>query len=297
MRKLTKREWRFLLYLAIIVSIYLADYIYRYWSPDIVKETEHYKIYSTASAEQTEEIAEVAEILYTGYQQLIEQLGHQTKPHPKLKVKLFKDREEFKRCNRRRVRSWAEAFYKKPYCYQYYSAEEPNPYHWMVHEATHQLNTEAAGLKLAQWLDEGIASYVSTSRIVDGSIKFGEIDPNTYPTWWFASMSITGNLDMDKKIDSLVPLRAVITGKGGPGLNKWVNLYYLHWWSFMHFLFHYEAGKYVTGLSELIKEGGSLSAFEKHIGPVDEIEQQWYEYVIDLRKRLYNLESGTQIIR
>lgn len=295
MRKLTKREKRLLVFLAIFVSIYLADYIYRFWSPDIVVETEHYKIYSTATAEQTEEIAEVAEILYTGYQQLLKQLQHEVKPHPKLKVRLFRDKDEYQRCNR--IRNGPESFYRKPYSYQYYSADKANPYHWMVHEATHQLNAEAAGLKLAQWLDEGIASYVSTSRIVDGSINFGQIDPNTYPTWWFASMSITGNLDMDKKIDSLVPLRAIITGKGGPGINKWVNLYYLHWWSLMHFLFHYEDGKYVTGLSELIKEGGSLSAFEKHIGPVDEIEQQWYEYIIDLRKNLYNLEYGTQIIR
>lgn len=295
MRALTKREKRLLIYLAIIVSVYLADYIYRYWSPDIVKETDHYKIYSTATAEQTDEIAEVAEILYTGYQQLIGQLQHQVKPHPKLKVKLFKDRGEFRRCNR--VRNWAEAFYLKPYCYQYYSAREANPYHWMLHEATHQLNAEAAGLKLAQWLDEGIASYVSTSRIVDGSLRFGEIDLNTYPTWWFGSMSITGNLDMDKKIDSVVPLRAIITGKGGPGVNKWFNFYYLHWWSFAHFLFHYEDGKYVTGLSRLIDEGGSLPAFEEHIGPVEEIESQWYEYIIELRKRLFDLESGTQIIR
>jgi hypothetical protein len=295
MIKLTKREKGLLICLAALGSVYLADFIYRYWSPDIVKETEHFQIYSSATAEQTDEIAEVAEILYTGYGQLMTKLQQQVKPHSKLKVKLFRDRDEFQRCNR--IRNGPESFYRKPYSYQYYSADEANPYHWMVHEATHQLNVEAAGLKPAQWLDEGIASYVSTSQIVDGSFSFGQIDPNTYPTWWFGSMSLTGNLDMDKKIDSVVPLRAIITGQGGPGVNKWVNLYYLHWWSLAHFLFHYEDSKYVPGLSRLIEEGGSLPAFEKYIGPVDQIEQQWYEYTIDLRKRLYNLESGTQIIR
>jgi hypothetical protein len=35
-------------------------------------------------------------------------------PHPKLGMKLFKNRSEFRRCNG--VFGWAEAFYEPPFC-------------------------------------------------------------------------------------------------------------------------------------------------------------------------------------
>ena len=70
----------------------------------------------------------------------------------------------------------------------------------MMHEATHQLNVEAAKLKLSRWLDEGIACYISTSQIVDGSLSLGQIDLNTYPVWWLASMAQCGDLEMDKNL-------------------------------------------------------------------------------------------------
>ena len=286
MRKLTNREKRLLVLFSIFMTIYLADFYHRFWWPSIVRETEHYKIYSTATAEQTDEIAEIVEIVYAKYLQLFEQFGFQIQEHPKLKMKLFRDREEFRRCNR--IYDWAEAFYRKPYCYQYYSAEEVNPYHWMMHEATHQLNAEAAKLKLSHWLDEGIACYISTSQIIDGSLSLGQIDLNTYPVWWLASMAQCGDLEMDKNNESVIPLLAIISGKGGPDINKYFNLYYLHWWSFIHFLMHYENGKYILGLGRLIKEGGDVSAFGKYIGDIELVEEEWYEYVRNLKQELFS---------
>ncbi len=89
----------------------------------------------------------------TRMRQLASQLQCTIRPHPKLKMKLFKDREEFRRCNR--SCGWAEAFYRTPYCYQYYGADEAHPYHWMMHEATHQLNAEAACLHAAAVAQRG----------------------------------------------------------------------------------------------------------------------------------------------
>jgi hypothetical protein len=283
MRRLTGREKRLLVVFAIFVAIVAWLYTPRRWSPQVVVETEHYLIQSSATEEQTREIGQVAEIVYAGYGQLMEELERTIQPHPKLGIKLFRDRREFRRINR--VHGWAEAFYQPPYCYQYYSAEEVHPYHWMMHEATHQLNDAAAHLRLPQWLEEGLACYVSTSRIVDHSLCLGDIDANTYPVWWLDSMELSGDLEVDKKKGSTIPLQAILSGQGGPRLNRYFNLYYLHWWSLVHFLMHYEDGRYRPGLRRLIAEGGSLPAFERHIGPVASIEKQWYGYLADLQKQ------------
>jgi hypothetical protein len=284
MRALTVREKRLLACLAVLVIVLSWDTVRRRWSPTTKIETEHYLIYSTATADQTREIGRVAEIVHRGYLRLLDDLQRHVPPHPKLKIKLFKDREEFRFCNR--VRGWAEAFYRRPYCYQYYSADEVHPYHWMMHEATHQLTAEAARLSVPQWLDEGLACYVSTSRIVDDSLHSGEIDTNTYPVWWLYSMDLSGDLDADKRSGQIIPLHAIVSGRGGPGIDRNVNLYYLHWWSLTHFLMHYDDGKYRAGLGRLIADGGTLPAFEQWIGQADVVEKQWYGYVLALQKEL-----------
>jgi hypothetical protein len=283
MRRLNAREKRLLVLFAIFVALTGWAYLPRPWWPTVALETEHYAIRSSATEEQTREIGQVVEIVYSGYLRLMSDLQQTIGPHPKLGVKLFKDRQEFRRCNR--IYGWAEAFYQPPFCYQYYSADEVHPYHWMMHEATHQLNAEVARLRLPQWLDEGLACYVSTSRIVDNSLHRGEIDTNAYPVWWLDSMELSGDLDTDKKKLSIIPLRAIVSGQGGPSLNRHFNLYYLHWWSLTHFLLHYEDGKYKAGLSRLITEGGGLPAFEKHVGPIETVESQWYGHLADLQKQ------------
>jgi hypothetical protein len=284
MRPLKPREKRMLVYLGIFLAVVAWDTARRRWSPDIVQETEHYTIFSTATPDQTAEIGRVAEIVYAGYRQLADRLECQINSHPKLKIKLFKDREEFKHCNR--VAGWAEAFYRKPYCYQYYSSEEVHPYHWMMHEATHQLNAEVARLKLPQWLDEGIACYVSTSRIMDRSLALGQIDTNTYPVWWLGSLATSGDLESDKRSGAIIQLRSVISGRGGPDIDDHFNLYYLHWWSLTHFLMEYQDGLYHPGLRRLLADQTDVSAFEKHIGQIETIEAQWYQYVLDLKQDL-----------
>ena len=154
-----------------------------------------------------------------------------------------------------------------------------------MHEATHQLNDAAARLRLPQWLEEGLACYVSTSRSVGNSLHLGDIDTNTYPVWWLDSLALSGDLDADKKHGSIIPLRAIFSGQGGPSMNRRFNLYYLHWWSLTHFLMHYENGQYKASLGRLIADGGGLSAFEKDIGPIETLERQWYGYLAELQKQ------------
>jgi hypothetical protein len=266
------------------LAVVVWDVARRHWTPNLTVSTEHYTINSSATAEQAEEIGIVAEILYTAYGDFLRTLDITPRRSGRLKIKLFRDREEFRFCNR--VRGWAEAFYRKPYCYQYYSAAEVNPYHWMVHEATHQLNEEVADLSLAQWLEEGIASYFGTSRIVGNELVLGEIDTNTYPIWQIHSLAASGDLKMDKDNNSIIPLRSIISGQEGPDMDEFFNLYYLHWWSLTHFLFHGEDGKYRAGVVPLLQGDCGIEDFERHIGDIERIEQEWYEYVRDVKREL-----------
>jgi len=223
MRALTPREKRVLVYFGVLCVILGWDCFRRRWTGHAPFETEHYLIESSATPEQTREIGLAAEIVYDAYAELMAQLDHAARPHPKLKMRLFKDRDEFRRCNR--AVGWAEAYYSRPCCYQYYSADEVHPYHWMMHEATHQLNAEVACLVLPQWLDEGLA-------------------------------------------------------------NKHFNLYYLHWWSLAHFLMQCDNGACRAGLGRLLVDGATTETFEKHVGPIADVEARWYAHLLELRKDL-----------
>jgi hypothetical protein len=202
-------------------------------------------------------------------------------------VKLFKDRAEFRRVNP--GLGWAEAFYREPYCRAYFSAEEANPYHWMLHESVHQLNHEVAGLNLAKWLEEGSAEYFSTSRIGTNGLAVGRIDPNTYPVWWLDELATEAKLEDNIRNGSVIPLRAIITNTGGPSLNRSFNLYYLHWWTLTHFLF--ESPRYRDRALALVQRGGGIKAFEEILGPVDRVQVEWHAYVRHLKAVI----SGTDM--
>ncbi len=136
--KLTPRETRLLLYLLPVLAVAAWKFVPRPWNPTTTLEAPHHLIYSTATLEQTKDTAGTLELLYCAYSNRFGSLAHFQSAHPKLKVKLFKDRTEFRRINP--GLGWAEAFYREPYCRAYFSAAENNPYHWMLHESVHQLN-------------------------------------------------------------------------------------------------------------------------------------------------------------
>ncbi len=267
----------------IIFALFLTWYAWpRHWSPTLTLETQHYQILSSATPEKTKEIGDVTETLLAAYTNFFG-IGFPTSPAPvKLKMKLFKDRAEFRRYHR--SLGWVEAFYRKPYCNAFYSTEEINAWHWMLHEATHQLNSEVAGLDLAQWLDEGLATFFSTSVLRGKRLTPGKVDPNTYPVWWLDEIATSGELQADIHNGSVIPLMVIISGKGGPSMRSHFNLFYIHWWSLAHFLFEYDDGKYRKSALELVERGGGLKDFEQLIGPVERIQAEWYNHVRRLKQ-------------
>ena len=276
------RRVRWITYVAILLGVAVWRFAPRPWKPTLTVDTPHYVIASTASPVQTRQVAQVVELLYNAYSNRFGTLPTFRREHPELKLILYKDRREMRWVNP--GLGWAEAFYRKPYCRAYYSANELNPYHWMLHEATHQLNREVADLHLAQWLEEGLAEYFSTSRIQNGQLMLGRIDRNTYPVWWMDEMATGTNLQASIANGSVIPLRTVISGHGGPGMNQEFNLYYMHWWTLTHFLF--ESPKYRDRAMLLVQRGGGLEAFEQTVGPVGVIEPEWYHHVLLIKAAL-----------
>ena len=278
-RLLGSRRNRLIAYLLILAAVAAWKFIPRPWHPTVTMETAHYMIASSATRAQTEEIGHVVEELYLAYSNQFCSLPNFDKAHPKLKMKLFKSRDEFRRINPNL--GWAEAFYRKPYCRAYYSASEVNPYHWMLHEAVHQLNAEVAHLDLAKWLDEGLADYFATSRFVSGKLALGRLDPNTYPIWWIDEIATTPDLAANLQNKSVIPVRVIVSGNGGPSMNRHFNLYYLHWWTLAHFIF--ETPKYRAHAAALMKAGGDVKAFEEQIGPFDQVQSEWHAHVRRLK--------------
>ncbi|HSU56002.1 MAG TPA: hypothetical protein VLT36_18235 [Candidatus Dormibacteraeota bacterium] len=279
-RKPNKREARLLLYLAVLLGFAAWKFVPRPWHPPIHLETAHHIIHSSATREQTEATAHALNLLFDAYSNVLGSVIP-AQPINKLQVRLFKDRVEFRRVNP--GLGWAEAFYKKPYCRAYFSAEEVNPYHWMLHESVHQLNEELAHLSLEKWLEEGTADYFATSTLLSNNLAVGKIDLNTYPVWWLVELATSDDLSENIRNGSVIPLRQIITNRGGPRMNSHFNLYYLHWWALTHFVFEGAHREYAVAL---VKRGGGLPAFEETIGPVDKIQTEWHVYVQRLKKTL-----------
>ena len=278
-QRLSARAKRLLVYLIVVLGFAAWKFIPRPWHPTLTMDAPHHTIYSTADQEQTADTARALELLYQAYSNRFGALPDFERDHQKLKVKLFKDRAEFRKINP--GLGWAEAYYRKPFCRAYFSADETNPYHWMLHESVHQLNQEVAHLKLAKWLDEGLSGYFSTSRLNSNELAVGRIDPNTYPVWWIDEIATSPGFAENVRNGSVIPLRSIITDSGGPGMRRHFNLYYLHWWTLTHFLC--ESPEYGGRMSDLIQRGGRLAAFEEIIGPVGTVEAEWHAYVLRLK--------------
>ncbi len=280
--KTNTRQGRLSIYLLVLLVIAAWRYVPRPWTPTCTLSTAHFTVYSTATQEQTQDTAEKLEFLYLAYSNRFSSLPSFTANHPKLMVKLFKDREEFRNINP--GLGWAEAFYRKPYCRAYFSQQEINPYHWMLHEAVHQLNQEVAHLNLAKWLSEGIAEYFSTSHIKAERLELGCIDRDTYPVWWIDELATSADPKENIRNGSVIPLRAIVANRGGPSMSREFNLYYLHWWTLTYFLF--ENPKYLSHALALVERGGDLDSFEQCFGSVEKVQEDWHAYVRQLKDGL-----------
>jgi hypothetical protein len=240
-------------------------------------ESTHYAIRSTASDAQTRRVAADVEVLHATFLAFFPDLPARPASAPRLQLVLYGSRAEFQANNR--SQPWAEAYYLAPAAYAYVEPGEARASHWMLHEAVHQLSREVAGFRKARWSDEGLAAYFATSRLRDGLIALGEPDPETYPLWWLADLQLSGDRARDFAAERLVPLKALISGEGGPPIARTVNAHYIGYWSLVHFLLHHEDGRHAAAFRALLPNGGGLAEFEQRVGPLAVIEPQWYAHL------------------
>ncbi|MFO7956702.1 MAG: DUF1570 domain-containing protein [Candidatus Brocadiia bacterium] len=276
------RRRRLAAYVAVLAAVF-GVYIWRtWWWPGLTVRTRHYVIQSTATRVHTEAAGRALEALHEAYMDLFETLPAVQQPHAPLKARLYGERAEFRRHNPNV--GWAEAFYRGGICHAYYDRLKGNPYHWLLHEATHQLNHEVAGLEPPTWIDEGLATYFGASRYTNGMLNPGQPDLDAYPVWWVASLRLSGDVDADARAGEIIPLRIIVTGRGGPDIDREFNLYYVHWWSLTHFLLESDEGRLRDRYFRVIREGGALKAFEQNIGAVEQVQSQWYDHLRKLRQ-------------
>jgi len=241
--------------------------------------TDHFVIFSAATPRQTVQVATAVEALYRAYGEFF--ALPPAAADARLRLILYRDRAQFSAFNT--SMPWAEAYYRRPYCHAYFAADAANPYHWMLHEATHQLHTERAGFSRAKWINEGVASYFGASRLDGAQLRPGTIDPQAYPIWWLDELPLTGSLERDLRSGLLIPLRQLIDNSGPPIGGKHLNVYYLEYWSLTHFLFHYRDGAYAAAYRRLLRGRGGVAEFEAELGPIEAVQAQWYRYLLEKR--------------
>ena len=234
----------------------------------------HFAIESTASDTDTVEVGAAADALHAAWSGFFaSELTTPQASDARLRMRLYGSQAEFKAHNR--SRPWAEAFYLKPVSHAYVARGRGNRYHWMLHEVVHQLNTEVLGRRHTGWIEEGLACYFGASRLVDGTLQPGNIDPDAYPAWWLQDHALTDNAAADARRLRMIPLRAMLTGQGVPSLDRNVNLHYVQHWTLVHFLLHGEGGRHAEGFRRLMATPAGLEDFERLIGPVDTVEVAW----------------------
>jgi hypothetical protein len=146
----------------------------------------------------------------------------------------------------------------------------------------HQLNREWTGFAKDRWINEGLATYFGSSRYAGGRLEPGVPDAQAYPVLWLRRWELTGDWQADVSNRRVVPLRILIEGRAGPEMDAAVNAYYLGWWSLTHFLLHAAEGRYADGYRAMVRNGGSVAEFERLVGPLERIEQEWYAHFAGL---------------
>lgn len=268
----------------LLVSVVFGGYFwYTHRTSAYKLESEHYSALSSVSIEETKDALSKAETLYQTYTAFWDVKAGTA--DNKLLLKIYSSRKEFKRANP--LPGWAEAIYRAPYCHQYIETENENrPCHWLVHEAAHQLNNEVSQFRLPQWAEEGIACYFSTTRMDDGKMSLGVVDRDTYPIWWLSSLGLSGDLSRDKADKKIISIKSIVNDEKPLKMDQHFNLYYIHWFSLVHFLLEAEQGKYREAFITCVKTPSGLEAFEENIGPYQLIEPQWYQHLLQITESL-----------
>lgn len=271
---------RYILY-AIGLLLLGSAYIWRtWWSPSTTLDTTHYRIDATADAAYVQDAAHIVEAFYNYYTEL-----HAITPpeHDLLRVRLYASRAELHKVNIGLPR-WAEGFYRAGVTHQY----QENQGHFanfdsLVHESVHQYHRLVADFSMPQWLDEGLACYMSSISHGDGRFDESFIQDMAYPIMHIHGMRLSGNKQADLKDGHIYALSHIIRDGRQSDIDQHFNRYYVHWFSIVHFLMRGADGRHRQALLDYIKAGAAIDQFEHVFGPLSELEEAWYQHLCQLQ--------------
>lgn len=131
-----------------------------------LKETDHFQVYA-----RNEEVCnDISSVIEDVYHRIIEDLQYNIKPAKKIKIYIFKDKEEYRYKIRQPMWSVGRVIYSKN---SFYSYEGVNLAGLVPHEITHLLLYNFMGRQYEpvsmRWLSEGLAMY-EESKIVQSSL-------------------------------------------------------------------------------------------------------------------------------
>jgi hypothetical protein len=248
-----------------------------------VRASVHYRIESLVDSARTQAVLDRVETLHTAFYQAF------ALPEPRhatlLNLRLYRDRHEMHAAES--MPDWAEGIYQDGWCIQYLRPREANPWHWTIHEATHQLVAERAQLSLPRWLNEGLACLFSVSRLDSTGLHLGTVDPESYPAWWLKDYRPTGNRAFDLKNGKLQSLETIVRGGGVEPENGDLNLAYLSWWTVTRFLWSRDPQRFLAW----VKLDRSPEGLERIVGPLKELEEPYARNVAGLTDSVINETS------
>ncbi|HQF55022.1 MAG TPA: DUF1570 domain-containing protein [Fibrobacteria bacterium] len=236
-------------------------------------DSPHFHMWSTASQSRTRSAMDAAETLHRRWTAWIGVKESQT--HRRHKLRLFSTRDEM-RGSLLGMR-WAEAIYHDSICEQYDDRFAVRPWHWLVHEATHQLAHEDSRLHLPRWANEGLACLFSTARQNKGNLILGSVDAETYPVWWLKKTPPTGDFAKDMRA-LLVPPSRFLVESDFTDIGPSVNAHYMSWWSFAHFLNKTDS----VAWKDWILRDATPAGLAMRFGSGPDLDRKWYAHVLTL---------------
>lgn len=234
-------------------------------------ESAHYGLHSTADPEISLRILNRAERARTELAGLLP-----IQEGPLMRMRLARDQAEFQKWFPRR--RWAEGLYLRPVSYAYADAQEQRPDQWLIHESIHQVLREQTPFHPPRWIEEGFASYIASATVTDTDWDLGNLDPHTYPTWWFIGTDPVFWTPEDGSYwprNGMVPISVLIGHVEGPPLNQSFNSYYVSSMLLVHYLMHGAQGRHRTAFLRYLQSPGTPADFERRIGRISVIQAQW----------------------
>lgn len=234
-------------------------------------ESAHFGLHSTADPVLSTMILARLERAHAAVSSLLP-IKHQHRMH----ARLAKDRAQFQEWFPRR--RWAEGLYLRPVSYAYADNQLERPDQWLVHESVHQILREQTTFKPPRWIEEGFASYIASATVTETEWNLADLDPHTYPTWWFIGTDPTFWSEAQAGYwprSGMIPVSVLIGHVDGPPVNQTFNSYYVSSLMLVHFLMHGNGGKHRAAFLRYLQSPGTPADFEQRIGPIALIQAQW----------------------